>query len=262
MRYASVAVVIPALDEEESLPGTIGALPPVGRVVVVDNGSTDDTARVARQAGATVVDEPRRGYGTAVQAGLAFLDTAREGRAPDGHALRSEAPPQVVVVLDADHSDRPQLLPRLVDPVLDDRADLVLSDRSRTAAPGALTWPQRFGNALATGLMALATGHRYADMGPFRAFRWDRRGDLGLTDPTWGWNVEMQMRAAQNGLRILEVPVPYGARRAGRSKISGDVRGAARAGVRILQATLRYARPRPPGSGPPSGSPEARARPR
>lgn len=223
----SIGVVIPALNEAESLPGVLAALPPVGRVVVVDNGSTDDTAAVARAGGAHVVSEPRRGYGTAVLAGLAALATD---------------PPQVVVILDADHSDSPELLPRLVEPILDDQADMVLSDRSRTAAPGALTRVQRFGNRFATTLMWGVSGHRYRDMGPFRAVRWDALQALGMRDPTWGWNVEMQLKAVQHGLRIREIPVPYGARRAGESKISGDLQGAARAGARILWAVGRYAR--------------------
>lgn len=222
-----VAVVIPALNEAGSLPGVLASLPAVGRVVVVDNGSTDDTAAVAAANGAEVVHEPRRGYGTAVLAGMAHLR-------PD--------PPAVLVILDADHSDRPELLPRLVGPILDDRADLVLSDRSHTAAPGALTRPQRFGNAFATTLMWGVAGHRYADMGPFRAIRWTSLQALEMEDPTWGWNVEMQLKAVRRGLRIIELPFPYGARRAGRSKISGDVKGAARAGAKILQAVHRYRR--------------------
>lgn len=226
-RRPTTAVIIPALNEEEALPGVVQSLPEGVRVVVVDNGSTDGTARVAREAGATVVSEPERGYGRAVLAGIAHLQAD---------------PPQVLVILDADHSDRPELLPRLVRPILDDEADLVLSDRSRTAAPGALTRPQRFGNRFATLLMWGVSGHRYADMGPFRAIRWTSLMRLHMEDPTWGWNVEMGLKAVHHGLRIREIPVPYGARRAGQSKISGDLRGAARAGVRILWAVGRYAR--------------------
>jgi glycosyltransferase involved in cell wall biosynthesis len=196
-------------------------------VIVVDNGSTDDTAEVARAAGAEVVSEPRRGYGTAVLAGITALEAD---------------PPRVVVILDADHSDRPELLGRLTAPILAGDADMVLSDRSRTAAPGALTRVQRFGNRFATALMWVASGHRYRDMGPFRAIGWDALQSLRMEDPTWGWNVEMQLKAVHAGLRIREIPVPYGARRAGESKISGDLRGATRAGGRILWAVGRYAR--------------------
>lgn len=220
-------MVIPALNEALSLPGVLAALPAVDRVVVVDNGSTDDTAVVAIAGGAEVVSEPRRGYGNAVLAGMAAL---------------AADPPDVLVILDADHSDRPELMHRLTEPILAGRADLVLSDRSRTAAPGALTRPQRFGNAFATTLMWGVSGHRYRDMGPFRAIRWESLMVLRMQDPTWGWNVEMQLKAVHHGLRIVEIPVPYGARRAGESKISGDLRGAMRAGARILWAVGRYAR--------------------
>ncbi len=227
-----VAVVIPALNEAPSLPAVLAELPEGVRVVVVDNGSIDDTAAVARALGAEVVSAPRRGYGTAVQAGLNHLRAA---------------PPEVVVVLDADHADDPRLLPVLVQPIAQGRADLVSSDRSRTADPGSLTPTQRFGNALATRLIAARVGHRYADLGPFRAVRWDALERLGMVDPTWGWNVEMQVKAARAGLRVVEIPVPYRARPRGESKISGSVRGALRAGVRILWAVRYYARaPLPP----------------
>ncbi|MCB9685228.1 MAG: glycosyltransferase family 2 protein [Alphaproteobacteria bacterium] len=227
-----IAVVIPALDEEESLPLVLGDLPPGMRIVVVDNGSTDGTARVAREGGAEVVLAPRRGYGTAVQAGM--------------NHLRAD-PPDVLVILDGDHADDPGLVPTLVEPIATGRADLVLTDRSRTAEPGALTPVQRFGNALATRLIARSTGHRYADMGPFRAIRWDALLRLGMVDPTWGWNVEMQIKAVRAHLRILELPVPYRARARGQSKVSGTLRGAARAGVRILWAVRYYAHaPLPP----------------
>lgn len=227
-----IAVVIPALDEEESLPLVLADLPPELRVVVVDNGSTDGTARVARERGAEVVSAPRRGYGTAVQAGM--------------NHLRAD-PPDVLVILDGDHADDPASIPLLVEPIASGRADLVLSDRSRTAEPGALTPVQRFGNALATRLIARSTGHRYADMGPLRAIRWDALLRLGMVDPTWGWNVEMQVKAIRARLRVLEVEVPYRVRARGRSKVSGSLRGAARAGVRILWAVRYYARaPLPP----------------
>jgi hypothetical protein len=220
-----VAVLIPALNEEASLPLVLADLPPVDRVVVVDNGSTDATARVAQAHGAEVVFAPRRGYGTAVQAGM--------------NHLRGD-PPDVLVILDADHADPAERLSELVDPIARGEADLVQIDRTRTAEPGALTTVQRLGNALATALIARTTGHRFRDMGPFRAIRWSALEALAMEDPTWGWNVEMQMKAVQSGLRIREVPLPYRARARGESKISGSLRGAARAGVRILWAVNRY----------------------
>ncbi|MBW2255481.1 MAG: glycosyltransferase, partial [Deltaproteobacteria bacterium] len=150
--------------------------------------------------------------------------------------------PDILVILDADHADRPDLLDRLVNPIVEDRADLVLSDRSRTAEPGALTSTQRHGNWLATRLIRLVSGHRYRDMGPFRAIRWTSLQDLEMEDPTWGWNVEMQIKAVRHELRILEIPMPYRPRAAGRSKISGTLGGTVRAGSRILWAVGRYAR--------------------
>jgi glycosyltransferase involved in cell wall biosynthesis len=220
-----VAVVIPALNEAESLPGVLADLPAGVRVIVADNGSTDGTGEVARVAGAEVVHEPRRGYGSAVQAGLRLL---------------ASDPPDVVVILDADHADRPDRIDDLVAPIRAGRADLVLSDRTGMAEAGALQPPQRFGNRVATALIRWETGHRYRDMGPFRAIRWDALARLRMSDPTWGWNVEMQLKAAKLGLRIVEVPLPYRARKAGESKISGSVRGSLRAGWRILWAVRRY----------------------
>jgi glycosyltransferase involved in cell wall biosynthesis len=217
----NIAVIIPALDEEASLPGVLGDLPPGVRAVVVDNGSEDATAHVAAAGGAEVVHEPRRGYGTAVQAGFAHLRAH---------------PPEVVVILDADHADHPELIGHLVTPILDGYADFVLSERTLTAEPGALSPQQVLGNWLATRLIRRRTGFAYRDMGPFRAIRWSSLVSLQMTDPTWGWNVEMQMKAVYRGLRILEVPLPYRQRRAGRSKISGSVRGTVRAGYRILGA--------------------------
>jgi glycosyltransferase involved in cell wall biosynthesis len=223
-------VVIHALDEAASLPGVLAALPSVWRVVVADNGSRDGTPELARSAGAEVVHEPRRGYGSAVLAGFRHL---------------SADPPDVVVVLDADHADRPELLPRLLAPIAADEADFVLSDRTRDAESGALTPQQRAGTWLATRLMHLVSGHRYRDMAPFRAIRWSSLERLGMEDPTWGWNVEMQLKAVRRGLRICEIPLPYRPRVAGRSKISGTLRGTVIAGGRILWAVRYYRRDRP-----------------
>jgi glycosyltransferase involved in cell wall biosynthesis len=220
-----IAVILPALDEAASIGGVLAELPAGVRRVVVDNGSRDGTAEVARAAGAEVVHEPRRGYGRAVQAGLRHL---------------AGAPPEVVVILDADHADDPRRLPDLVGPIAEGRADLVLSDRSRLAEPGALTPAQRWGNRLALLGIRRATGHAYRDLGPFRALSWDALERLDLRDPTWGWNVEMQIKAARRGLRILEVSLPYRKRRAGRSKISGTLLGTVRAGYRIVLTLARH----------------------
>jgi len=223
--YPSVAVVIPALNEERSLPLVLADLPPVGRVFVVDNGSTDRTAEVAAAAGATVLSQPVRGYGSACQAGIAAAAAWGAG---------------IVVILDADYSDHPDELPLLVDPILAGRADMVLGDRSRLAEPGALLPHQRFGNRLATYLIRRVTGQRYRDMGPFRAIRADALLAMAMRDPNYGWNVEMQMKAARAGLRVLEVPVRY-RKRVGESKISGTLRGSLNAGVKIVRAVWTYA---------------------
>lgn len=220
---ARVALVIPTLDEADNLPGLLGDLPRDVRVVVVDNGSIDGSGDVARAHGAEVVREPARGYGRACLAGIRHL---------------AEAPPEVLVILDADRADPIGGLPALTGPILAGEADLVVS--ARQAEPGALQPAQRFGNRFATLAIWGVTGRRFHDLGPFRAIRWAALERLAMADPTWGWNVEMQIKAVKRGLRIREVPLPYRRRHAGRSKISGTLRGSARAGVRIVQAVWRY----------------------
>lgn len=226
-----VAVVIPALNEERSLPLVLADLPPVGWVFVVDNGSTDRTAAVAAESGAQVIPEPRRGYGSACLAGIA-------------HA--QDAGAEIIVILDGDHADDPALIDRLLQPIVSGEADLVLSDRTRLAEPGALLPHQRHGNRLATALIQLATGHRYADMGPFRAVRSESLARLDMRDPNYGWNVEMQMKAVQRGLRVCEVPVTYRPR-VGVSKISGTLRGTLAAGSKIIWSVWRYHEGKPYG---------------
>lgn len=227
LRYATVATVTPALNEERSIAATLHGLPPVGWRVVADNGSVDGTAAVAAAAGATVIAEPQRGYGQAVHAAATW-------------ALRQGA--AYIAIVDADLSDDPSRLPLLLEPLLRGEADLVLSDRSDLALPGSLFPQQRWGNALATTLMAQATGHRFRDMGPMRAMTAAAWAALDQEDRTWGWNVEMQMKAVQRGLRLIELPTPYRVRE-GTSKISGTVGGALRAGGKILRAVWRYRAP-------------------
>ena len=226
MGEVTVAVVIPALNEERPLVQVLAELPRAGvqTVVVVDNGSTDGTAAVARAGGATVVSEPRRGYGAACLAGLAHLRAH---------------PPQVVAFLDADLSDDPAQLPEVLAPVLEGRADLVVGSRVLGVhAPGSLTAAQVLGNRLAVALLGLLFGARYTDLGPFRAIRWSALEGLGMRDRGYGWTVEMQARAARAGLSAVEVPVRY-RRRLGRSKISGTVRGVVGAGAKILFTIAR-----------------------
>lgn len=229
----TVDVVIPALNEEASLPLVLADLadlprPPVRRVVVGDNGSVDGTARVAREGGAEVVEAPRRGYGSAC---LAALDH-----------IRRTGPPDVVVFVDADYSDHPDELPRLVAPILASTADVVIGSRVLgDREPGALLPQARAGNLVACALIRLLYGHRYTDLGPFRAIRWDALERLGMSDPNFGWTAEMQVKALRHRLRVTEVPVSY-RRRVGVSKITGTVSGTLRAGYKILWTVLRYSR--------------------
>jgi glycosyltransferase involved in cell wall biosynthesis len=226
----SVWVIIPVYDEEDSLPLVLRDLPSVGQVIVVDNGSTDRSAERARQNGATVVREPRRGYGSACLAGL----TAIQSR-----ALSTE-PPEVVVFLDGDYSDHPDQLPELVQPILDGEFDFVIGSRMRgEREPGALLPQALFGNRLACCLMWLCWGARFSDLGPFRAISWAALQRLGMCDRNFGWTVEMQIKATVAGLRSHEIPVRY-RRRIGTSKISGTISGTFKAGYKILYTIARY----------------------
>ncbi len=230
MSKVSVDVVIPALNEEASLPMVLRDLPrpPVRRIVVADNGSTDETAWVAQEGGAIVVEAPRRGYGSACLAGLDWL--------------RRNDPPDLVVFVDADWSDHPEELPRLIEPILAGEADLVIGSRVLgDREPGALLPQARAGNLVACLLIRLLYGHRYTDLGPFRAILWDALEKIGMADPNFGWTAEMQVKALRHGLRVTEVPVSY-RRRVGVSKITGTVTGTLRAGYKILWTVLRYSR--------------------
>ncbi|GIX07023.1 MAG: glycosyl hydrolase [Candidatus Poribacteria bacterium] len=220
-----VGVIIPALNEEASIGKVLAAIPEgwVDRVIVVDNGSTDRTAEIARSWGATVVREPQRGYGSACLAGIAAL------------------PPEVeiVVFLDADFSDDPSELPRLLEPILRGEADLVIGSRVLgRREPGALAPQARWGNWLATRLIRLRWGVSFTDLGPFRAVRRETLNRLQMQDRTYGWTVEMQAKAAALRVPCREVPVSY-RRRIGKSKITGTVKGTLLAGVKIL-GTIGY----------------------
>ena len=221
-----VSVVIPARNEEASIGLVLDEIPRelVDHIIVVDNGSRDRTAEIARARGATVVHVTEPGYGRACLAGI-----ARAGDDTD-----------IIVVLDADHSDYPEDLGVVLAPIAAGDADFVIGSRVLGGAePGALPWNQRFGNRLACGLMLLLYGVRFTDMGPFRAIRSESLARLAMQDPTYGWNVEMQAKAIIAGLRTREVPVRY-RRRIGKSKISGTVRGTIRAGTRIISTILMY----------------------
>ncbi|NBC11307.1 MAG: glycosyltransferase [Planctomycetes bacterium] len=225
------ALIIPARNEAPNIPGLFDALrdlPPgtVDPIVLCDNGSTDDTAALARPRGATIVRESRPGYGGACLAGLR-------------HLASQPRPPAAVAFLDADLADDPAELPRLLAPIHRGEADLVIGSRHRLAEPGALDPHQRFGNRLACGLLRLSTGRRYTDLGPMRALSWEALQRLDMRDMTWGWTVEMQFKAAKRGLRVIEIDVPYRKRHAGASKISGSLVGSWKAGTKIIGTIAR-----------------------
>jgi len=224
-----IGVIMPTRNEAAALPKVLSAiLPKVAEVIVVDTASTDGTPEIAASMGARVVSEPRRGYGRACLAGIAALSPAVD----------------TVLFMDADASDRPEDLPRLLAPIIEDGADMVIGARSLDVERGALTPPQRFGNALACRLIRMIWGISYTDLGPFRVIRRDALDQLQMRDETWGWTVEMQVRAARLGLRVKEVPVGY-RRRIGHSKISGTLMGTIKAGWKILWVIAAEALARP-----------------
>ena len=226
-----IDVVIPALDEERSIGRVLQDIPGhlVRQVVVVDNGSTDRTAGVARSMGALVVAEPSRGYGSACLAGIS-------------RSAALSPPPDIVVFLDADYSDHPDQIGRVLEPITAGRADMVIGSRVLgKREPGALLPQARFGNLVAAVLIRLLYKVRITDLGPFRAIRAEALDAIAMTDRDYGWTVEMQVKAARLGLRVEEVPVSY-RRRIGKSKITGTLAGSTRAGWKILATIFRYSR--------------------
>jgi len=224
-----VSVIIPALNEEEPIADVVRACLTTGlpnELIIVDNGSTDRTAQCAQRAGARVVAEPTPGYGRACAAGV--------------RALSPET--NIVVFLDGDGSDCPELMDRLVRPIMNSEYDFVIGSRTRGLRErGSMNFQQIFAGRAAGFLLGLLYGVRYSDMCPFRAIRRDALDQLGMKEQTYGWNLEMQMRAARAGLRILEVPVNHRCRTGGESKVSGTIRGTFVAGTRILATLVRVA---------------------
>ena len=221
-----IVVIIPALDEERSLPKVLAEIPRslASEVVVVDNGSGDRTSEVARAAGATVLSEPRAGYGQACLTGIAYL---------------AKEPPEVVVFVDGDYSDRAAEMTDLVEPILEGRADFVVGSRVLGQRErGALAPHARWGNWLATRMLHTLYGCRFTDLGPFRAIRYETLLALDMQDRDYGWTAEMQAKAARSSVRSTEVPVSYH-RRIGKSKITGTVKGTVMAGYKILTTILR-----------------------
>ena len=222
----NVTLIIPALNEEKSIGSVLNAIPRqlVSEVIVVDNGSTDRTADVARHCGAKVILQPERGYGAACLAGIEGIGTGCE----------------IVAFIDADFSDFPEDLGELLEPLFENKADMVIGTRTMTAeSRAALTPQQRYGNWLATTLVKAFFGYQYSDLGPFRAIRRDSLDRLGMSDRNYGWTIEMQIKAVRKKLLITEVPVRYRIR-IGRSKISGTVKGTILAGAKIIYTIFRY----------------------
>lgn len=233
-----VAVIIPALNEEQSIGIVIDSVRDVvDHMIVVDNGSSDRTAEIARLHGATVVYEPQRGYGAACLRGIEAL---RESPGPrPGASINRHS--SFVLFLDADASDHPDDARAIIRVMQTTDVEMCLGSRTTGLADaGSLTPQQRFGNWLSTRLISLIWGVHYTDLGPLRAVRWDVLERLEMQDRTWGWTVEMQIKIAMHGISFLEIPVCY-RRRIGQSKISGTVVGSVRAGYKILTTIARFA---------------------
>ncbi|SMG33757.1 Glycosyltransferase involved in cell wall bisynthesis [Marivirga sericea] len=226
---SKIVVIIPAFNEENAVGKVVKAIPKhlVDEIIVVNNNSTDRTREAAEQEGAIVLDQPTKGYGNACLKGIEYVQS-------------KEQKPDIIVFLDADYSDYPEQLPELVKPVVDDGVDLVIGSRALGQREGgSMTIPQVFGNWLATRLIRLFYGYKFTDLGPFRAIRWNRLVELDMSDKTFGWTVEMQVKAAKKKFNCTEVPMQY-RNRIGKSKVSGTVYGTVMAGYKILYTIFKY----------------------
>lgn len=222
-------MIIPAYNEAGAIGLVVDEIPKelVRTVVVANNNSTDETAAVAEKNGATVVFEPKAGYGNACLKAMDFI-------------AKQEVKPDIVVFLDGDHSDYPEQMHEVVAPILAGKADLVIGSRALgNSESGSLTPQQVFGNWLATRLLKLFYGVQFTDLGPFRAIRYEHLLALEMNDPTYGWTVEMQIKAAKQKLKCVEVPVNYRVR-IGQSKVSGTVKGTIGAGYKIIFTLIKY----------------------
>lgn len=223
-----INVIIPAFNEEDSIAHVIKEIPDiVSEIIVVSNTSTDQTENVAKKAGATVLQEKQKGYGYACLKGMEYIAS-------------KDTKPDIIVFLDGDYSDYPAELTHIVAPIIEQNVDLVIGSRVKhLRESGSMTFPQIFGNWLATGLMKLFFGARFTDLGPFRAIKYDKLLALEMVDKTYGWTVEMQLKVLKKRYSYTEVPVHY-KKRIGVSKVSGTIKGAIFAGVKILSWIFKY----------------------
>lgn len=223
-----IDVIIPAYNEEKSIPKVIAEIPAVVRyIVVANNNSTDRTGEVAKAGGAQVVFEPQKGYGKACLTAMEWIKN-------------QEIQPDIVVFLDGDYSDYPEEMLGLIDPIIQGKADMVIGSRALgQREAGSMTFPQVFGNWLATTMMKYIQGAKFSDLGPFRAIVWRKLIDLNMVDENFGWTIEMQIKAHKAGLRYTEMPVNY-RKRIGVSKVSGTVKGVFGAGYKIIFTIFKY----------------------
>ena len=228
MTKLSCRVIIPALNEEKAIAKVITDIPKdiVNEIIVIDNGSNDNTIDVAKTAGATVLSEPLRGYGAACLKGIKYV-------------TENYPATDIIVFLDADYSDHPEELPEVIAPILNDDIDMVIGSRALgDSEKGSLTVVQAFGNWLSAALLRLIYGAQFTDLGPFRAIKLDKLLELNMQDKNYGWTVEMQVKAAKKKLSFTEVPVKY-RNRIGTSKVSGTVKGSILAGYKILYTIFK-----------------------
>ncbi|MDA9290035.1 glycosyltransferase family 2 protein [Polaribacter sp.] len=225
---AIITVIIPAYNEQDSIANVVNDIPEiVNEIIVINNNSTDNTAMNAKNAGATVLYESRKGYGYACLKGLDYIE-------------KQKAKPEIVVFLDGDYSDYPAQLTELISPIITKNIDFVLGARVKEQRElGAMTPQQIFGNWLATSLMKLFFGATFTDLGPFRAIKYEKLMALKMEDKTYGWTVEMQLKALKQQLTYLEIPVRY-RNRIGVSKVSGTIKGTIFAGIKILTWIFKY----------------------
>ncbi|MGI8584020.1 MAG: glycosyltransferase family 2 protein [Chitinophagaceae bacterium] len=229
IKAPKIVVIIPAYNEENSIAKVVNDIPAglVNEVIVVNNNSNDDTGINAQNAGATVLNEERPGYGFACLKGIEYIK-------------QLQPVPDIVVFIDADYSDLPEEMPLLLQPIINNGMDMVIGSRALgKKEKGSMTVQQVFGNWLATRLLKIIYRIRYTDLGPFRAIRYDKLLEINMQDTTYGWTVEMQLKAAKLKMKIIEVPVSY-RRRIGHSKISGTVKGTVLAGYKIITTIFKH----------------------